>query len=191
MRDIFWASVRNLLWSCNNLKWLVPFIFPFLNSKPDHCCCWQAILILKFWNFCSRTRNHRGMEELLCPDSHAPKPAKVLRIPRYAKILLSVSHLHSHSSWNTDCVCSAGIPVVSKLLCHSKSSRSAQLICVDSCRLRAQLQEGRPCIHVKAEDYPAKPLFISLAKMRMLTLHRLRWECVGRRGRAGPRRGGS
>jgi hypothetical protein len=27
--------------------------------------------------------------------------------------VLSVSHLHSHTSWNTDCVCSAGIPVVS------------------------------------------------------------------------------
>ncbi len=49
------------------------------------------------------------------PELHASKPAKVLRIYRYAKIVLTVSQLDSHSSWNTDCVFSAGIPVVSIL----------------------------------------------------------------------------
>ncbi len=48
-----------------------------------------------------------------------PSHQKFFDFARYARIensfVLSVSHLHSHSSWNTDCVCSAGIPVVSIL----------------------------------------------------------------------------
>ena len=69
--------------------------------------------------------------------------------------VLSVSHLHSHSSWNTDCVCSAGIPVVSILQCHSKSSWNAHLTreflqaaCSTSRRTTRRWRRGRRRAHL-------------------------------------------
>jgi hypothetical protein len=69
--------------------------------------------------------------------------------------VLSVSHLHSHSSWNTDCVCSAGIPVVSILQCHSKFSWNAHLTreflqaaCSTSRRTTRRRRRGRRRAHL-------------------------------------------
>ena len=103
---------------------------------PNFSCAWPAVNfnrnLSEFNNCVLRTGNSqakireqgfagKGLEgrDYCASELCASKPGKVLRIARYARIansfVLSVSHLHSHSSRNTDCVCSAGIPVVSVL----------------------------------------------------------------------------
>jgi hypothetical protein len=111
--------------------WLMPICSP-----PNFSCAWPAVnfnrnlsefndCVLRTGNSQAKIREQgfagKGLEgrDYCASELCASKPAKVLRIARYARIansfVLSVSHLHSHSSWNTDCVCSAGIPVVSIL----------------------------------------------------------------------------
>ena len=157
-------------------------------SPPNFSCAWPAVnfnrnlsefndCVLRTGNSQAKIREQgfagKGLEgrDYCASELCASKPGKVLRIARYARIansfVLSVSHLHSHSSRNTDCVCSAGIPVVSISYCHSQSILSAQLI-------REFLQAAcstseRTTLHT--EDYPAKPAA----------------GCVERRGRAGSR----
>ncbi len=82
-------------------------------------------------------------------EQHASKPAKVLRISRYARIansfMLSVSHLHSQS---------VGAPTMYVQLnstCCQYCYITLYLVWmpnwfVNSCRRRVQLQEWLPCI---------------------------------------------
>jgi hypothetical protein len=114
----------------------------------------RQISILKFCNFCSKTKNHSRMEKLLCSGQHTSKPAEVLRFSRYSRIansfVLSVSHLHSQSVW---------APSVYLLLDSSCCQYCYQCYVtlylvgpgvpnwlVNSCRLCLQLQKWRPCI---------------------------------------------
>ncbi len=183
--------------------WLMPIFLP-----PNFSCAWLAVIFNRnlselnncglrtgnsqakiiFDNKVSQVKGWKGETTVLQNSEHP----KVLQIARYARIansfVLSVSHLHSHSSWNTDCVCSAGIPVVSILLCHSQSILSAQLI-------REFLQAAcstseRTTLHT--EDYPAKPgpSKSPIHQCRGTETHNAVAWCDEHQGQAGARRGG-
>ncbi len=97
----------SLLWSWNNLNWLVPFVFvklelleliSALNSNPDHCCwlagrqfqSWSSVTSVWKQGIAGEWRNYCALDQ------------QASWISMYAKIVLSVSHLHSHSNFQAE-----------------------------------------------------------------------------------------
>ncbi len=170
-------------------------MFPFLILTLITAAGWQAILILKFCNFFSRTRNHRQMEKLLCSGQHTSKPAKVLQICWYARMansfVLSVSHLHSQS---------VGAPTVYVQLdssCYHYCYVTLYLLgvpnwLVNSCRWHVQLQEWLPCIEHQGRRLSSQAaLCIGWIICSNENAHiALTWESVWWQGQATPHVGG-
>ncbi len=197
---IYWCQYVCLLtyppYSEVGTTWIdwCPLFYPFLIPTLITAAGWQTISILKFCNFCSRTRNHRQMEKLL-----SSRPARIQASKSSSNFSVRVIlckncafcqglfHIFIHTRVG---ILTVYVQLEFQLCPYCYVTLNPVWVpnwLVNFCRLRVQLQEGLPAYSFKAEDYPAKPLYVASANTRMLTLHWLTWECVWRRGQAGPR----
>ncbi len=89
-----------LLWSWNNLNWLVPFIFPFLIPTLITVASWQAILILKFFKllFENKEPQENGETTVLQTSMHpSQEKFKFFEFFCTQKFQCSLFHIFTHT----------------------------------------------------------------------------------------------